>query len=125
IASIGSAGGLHIKHVFDTVDLLLDRKSDCLDQGFCVRTWVVGGYLNSWRSNRRILRYRQIVERYSAEQHDHESENIRENGPFDKKSREHGLPNSYPAIIRASLVCARTRIAAPRTSWVRTTRPNR
>src|SRR5438046_1539595 len=91
IATIGSAGRLHVKHVFDTVDLLLDRKSDCLHESLCVRTRVVGGDLNSWRSDRRILRYRQIVERYSAEQHDNEGEHIRENGAFDEKSREHGF----------------------------------
>ena len=46
IATIGSAGGLHVKHVLDTVDLLLDRKRDCLDQRLCIRAGIIGRYLN-------------------------------------------------------------------------------
>ena len=57
VATIRGTSGLHVKHVLDAVDLLLDRQRDRLDHRFCARPGIVCRYLNSRRGDRGILRH--------------------------------------------------------------------
>ena len=89
VAAVGRAGGLHVEHVLDAVDLLLDGKRDGLNQRLRIRAGIIRRHLNRRRRDRRVLRDRQIEHRHSAEQHRDQRDDIRQHRPLDEEFGEH------------------------------------
>ena len=89
VGAVSRARGLHIEHVLDAVDLLLDRQRHGVDHDAGAGTRIARRHLHGRRGDVRILRNRQIDERDQAD-HDHQDrEHIGENRTIDEKSGNH------------------------------------
>ena len=60
VGAVAGAGRLHVEHVLDAVDVLLDRQSDGVDQRRSARAGIAGRDLHGRRHDVRILRGRQV-----------------------------------------------------------------
>ena len=90
IGAVVRARRLHINHVLDAVDLLLDRQGDGVDEGLGARAGVARRHLYGRRDDIGILGARQLEERDQADQDEHQRDHVGEHRPFDEKARNHG-----------------------------------
>ena len=85
IGAVRRAGGLHVQHVLDAVDLLLDRQRHGVDNNARTRARIDGRHLHRRRRDVRILRDRQIDQRDQAD-HDHQDrDHVGEDGALDEE----------------------------------------
>ena len=66
IGAVGGAVGLHVEHVLDAVDLLLDRQRDGVDHGLGAGAGIAGGDLHRRRHDVGILRDREADTAHTA-----------------------------------------------------------
>ncbi len=122
IGAVGAAVGLHVEHVLDAVDLLLDRQRDGVDHGLGAGAGIARGDLHRRRHHVGILRDREVEQRDAADQDHQKRDDVREDRPLDEEFRDHGwrpLTWQTPAAARSSSVADRSsgpgsRAAAPR-----------
>ena len=69
-AAIATGIRRDIKHVLDTIDLLLDRRNDSRGNNLCAGTGILARYVDDRRGNFWILRNRQTNEGDSTQNHD-------------------------------------------------------
>ena len=83
-------GGLaaHVDHVLDAVDLLLERRRDCLADHLGGRAGVARGHLHRRRHDLRILRDRQDHQRAEPDQGEEDADHRRQDGAIDEEVRE-------------------------------------
>ncbi|MGY3469612.1 hypothetical protein ACVW0I_006483 [Bradyrhizobium sp. LM6.11] len=85
IGAVGAAVGLHVEHVLDAVDLLLDRQRHGVDHGLGAGAWIAGGDLHRRRHHIGILRDREIEQRDAADQDHQQRDDVREDRPLDEE----------------------------------------
>ena len=90
IGAVVRARRLHINHVLDAVDLLLDRQGDGVDEGLGARAGVARRHLYGGRDDIGILGARQLDEGDQADQDEYQRDHVGEHRPFDEKARNHG-----------------------------------
>ena len=90
VTAVRGAGGLHVEHFFDAVDLLFDGQRHRFNQGFGAGAGISGGDLDGRRGDGRILLDRQRVNRHAAQQHDEDGDDVGEHRPLDEEFGEHG-----------------------------------
>ena len=88
VGAVARAGRLHVDHVLDAVDVLLDRQRDGVDEGHGARARIAGRHLDGRRNDVRILRARQIKEGDEADQDEDERKHVGEHRPVDEKARD-------------------------------------
>src|SRR5262249_41238715 len=110
ITAIGRAGGLHIEHILDAIDLLLDGERDGFDEGLGVGAGIVGGHLDGRRGDRRILSDGQIENGHAAQQHSDARDDIREHRAFYEEFSEH-LFHALALFVRSAHVWRMTKKA--------------
>ena len=89
--SIGAVVGvrrLHVEHVLDAVDLLLDRQGDGIDDGAGAGARVARRDLHGRRHDVGILRARQLKERDEPDEHDDQRKDVGQHRPFDEEARD-------------------------------------
>ena len=89
IGPIAGAGRLHVDHVLDAVDLLLDRQRHGVHHRARAGAGIACRHLHGRRHHVGILRDRQPVERDRADQNHQDGENVRENRTLDEEFRDH------------------------------------
>src|SRR5262249_45064105 len=89
VVAVVGAGGGHVNHALDAVDLLFDRLAHGVGQSLGTGTRVGGSYLNGRRHNGRVLGGRQRFEANQTGEHDHDGEDPGKVGTINKETR-HG-----------------------------------
>ncbi len=89
VAAVAGAGRLHVDHVLDAVDLLLDRQRHGVHQRARAGAGIARRHLHGRRHDVGILRDRQAIERDGADQNHQDGENVRQNRTLDEKFRDH------------------------------------
>ena len=89
IGAVGRAGRLHVEHLVDAVDLVLDRQRDRVDHGLGARAGIARGHLDRRRHDVRVFRYRQAIERDRADDDQHDRQHVGEDGMLDEELRNH------------------------------------
>ena len=92
IGAVVRARRLHVEHVLDAVDLLLDRQGDGVDQGLGARARIQRRHLYGRRDDIGILGGRQLKERDQADQDEDQRQHVGEHRPIDEKARDHAGP---------------------------------
>jgi hypothetical protein len=80
---------LHVNHVLDAVDLLLDRQRHGVEQRQRAGAGIARRHLHGRRHHVGILRHRQAVERDGADQNHQDGEHVREHWTLDKEFGDH------------------------------------
>ncbi len=96
VAAVVVAGGGHVEHAFHAVDLLLDGRGHAAGDPLGAGAGIVAHDRDVRRGNRRKLRQRQVEDRDSAGQRDHDRQHRGEDRPIDEESRKHGPKTSPP-----------------------------
>ena len=109
IGAVGAAVGLHVEHVLDAVDLLLDRQRHRIDHGFCAGAGIAGGDLDRGRHDVGILGDGEPEQADAADQDHQDRDDVGKNRPLDEEFRNHGSAPTLPqpAALRSSLVVDR------------------
>ncbi len=89
VGAVAGAGRLHVEHVLDAVDVLLDRQGDGIDERRGARAGIARRDLHGRRHDVRILRGRQVDERDEADDDEEQRQNIGENRPIDEEAGDH------------------------------------
>ena len=89
VGAVARARGLHVEHVLDAVDLLLDRQRDRVGHDTGARPGVAGRDLHGGRGDLGVLRDRQPEHRDHAEDDGQDGDDVRQDGPFDEEARDH------------------------------------
>ena len=84
------AVGLHVDHLFDAVDLQLDRQGNVVDDDGSTRARIGRCDLDRGRHDVGILRDRQGGQCHAADQHDDDGEDVGQNRPVDEEGGNHG-----------------------------------
>ena len=92
IAAVVRARRLHVEHVLDAVDALLDRQGDGVNQGLGARARVQGRDLYGRRDDVGVLGGRQLQQRDQADQDEDQRQHVGEHRPIDEKARDHAGP---------------------------------
>ena len=100
IGAVGAAVGLHVEHVLDAVDLLLDRQRHGVDHGLGARAGIARGDLHGRRHHVGILRDREIEQRHAADQDHQHGDDVGENRPLDEEFGDHGPGPTWPMACR-------------------------
>ena len=89
VGPVRRADRLHVDHVLDAVDLLLDRQRNGVDH--CARACarIAGRHLDGRRCHVRILRDRQREQRHAANNDHQDRQNVREDRPLDEVFGDH------------------------------------
>ena len=104
VAAVRTAQGLHIEHVLDAIDLLLDGQRHRVDDGAGTGTRITRGHLNSWWHHIGILRHRQLKQGGSTDDNHQNGDDIRQDWPFDEELGNHiGLLRSAGGVTRLHL----------------------
>ena len=90
IGAVGAAIGLHVEHVLDAVDLLLDRQRDGIDHGLGAGAGIAGRDLHGRRHDVGILRDRKAEQAHAADQDHQDRDDVGKDRPFDEEFRNHG-----------------------------------
>ena len=85
VAAVAGARRLHVDHVLDAVDLLLDRQRHRIHERARAGAGIARRHLHGRRHDVGILRDRQIIDRDRADQNHQDGENVRENRALDEK----------------------------------------
>ena len=88
VGAVVGAGRLHVEHVLDAVDLLLDRQGDGVDEGPGAGAGVARRDLHGRRHDIGILRARQLDERDEADEHDDQRDHVGQHRPIDEEARD-------------------------------------
>jgi hypothetical protein len=111
IGAVVRARRLHVEHVFDTVDLLLDRQGDGVDKSHGARAGVACRHLHGGRDDVRILGAWQLYEGDQADEDEHQREHVGEHRAIDEKARNHVRPPgvfiSVPGRLRSTCLMDR------------------
>jgi hypothetical protein len=83
--SVYRARRLHVDHVLDAVDLLLDRQRHGVHEHAGAGARICGRHLHGRRNDVRILRNRQAVERDAADQDHQHGDDVRQNRTLDEE----------------------------------------
>src|SRR5207253_1431327 len=102
VGAVIGAGGLHVEHARDAVDLQLNGQSDRVDNGLRAGAGIARRHLDGRRYNVRILRHWQAEQAEGADQHQHDRQYIGEDRMLDEKFRHHGLAPAELASIEVS-----------------------
>ena len=92
VSAVVRARRLHVEHVLDAVDILLERQRDGVDQRPGARARIRRRHLNRRRDYVGILRGRQLDERDQANQDKEQRQHIGEHRPVDEEARNHARP---------------------------------
>ncbi len=95
IGAVGCAGRLHVEHLVDAIDLILDRQRDRVDHGLGARAGIARRHLDGRRDDVGILRDRQAIERDRADDDQHDRQHVGEDGMLDEKLRDHRRLSRY------------------------------
>ncbi len=85
VGTVGAAVGLHIEHVLDAVDLLLDRQRHGVDDGLGAGAGIARRDLHRRRHHVRILRNRQAEQSHAADQDHQNRDDVGKNRPLDEE----------------------------------------
>ena len=88
VRAVARVRRLHVDHVLDAVDVLLDRQSDGVDERHGACAGIARRHLDGWRDDVRILRARQVKKRDQADENEDERQHIGEHWPADEKARD-------------------------------------
>ena len=104
VGAVAGAGRLHVDHVLDAVDLLLDRQRHRIHHRARAGAGIARRHLHGRRHDVGILRDRQPVERDRADQNHQDGENVRQNRTLDEEFRDHRRSSRYlaAAAVRSS-----------------------
>src|SRR6266480_3085788 len=78
----------HVEHVFNAIDLLLDRRRDRFRYHLRVRAGIGGRDLDRWWRNVRILRNRKRRKRDHADERNDDTDHARKDRPVDEEVRK-------------------------------------
>ncbi len=113
VSAVVGARRLHVDHVLDAVDLLLDRQGDGIDQRPGAGAGVARRDLHGRRDDVGILRVRQPEERDEADQHDDQRDHVGEHRPLDEEARDGaGAPERRAAGLAGRIVLPRVHFGA-------------
>ena len=90
IGAVGAAVGLHVQHVLDAVDLLLDRQRHGIDHGLGAGAGIARRHLHRRRHHIGILRDREAKQAHAADQDHQDRDDVGKDGPLDEEFRNHG-----------------------------------
>ena len=119
VTAIRGAGGLHVEHFFNAVDLLFDGQRHRLDERSGAGARIVRGDLDGGRGDGRILLDRQRANRHTAQQQDENGDDIGEHRPLDEKFGEHGRPSQMGQWAGAAAVSSTGVTFAPGLARIR------
>src|SRR5918994_3234749 len=91
VAAVGAAGRLHVEHVVDAVDLLLDRLGDALFDHLGARPRIAAGHLHLRWHDVGILGDRNREDRDQAGERDYDRDDEGEPRPLDEDVGDHRL----------------------------------
>ena len=89
VGAVAGARRLHVEHVLDAVDVLLDRQRHGVDQRRGARARIERRDLHGRRHDVRILRGRQVDERDEPDDDEKQRQNIGEDRPIDEEAGDH------------------------------------
>ncbi len=89
VGAVGTAVGLHVEHVLDAVDLLLDRQRHGVDHGLGAGAGIARRDLHGRRHHVGILRYRETKQRHAADQDHQDRDDVGQNRALDEEFRNH------------------------------------
>ena len=92
VSAVVRARRLHVEHVLDAVDILLERQGDGVDERPGARAGVARRHLHGRRDDIGILRRRQLDEGDQADQDKEQRQHIGEHRPVDEEARNHARP---------------------------------
>ena len=90
IGAVGAAVGLHVEHVLDAVDLLLDRQRHGIDHGLGAGAGIARRHLHRRRHHIGILRDRKAEQADAADQDHQDRDDVGKDRPLDEEFRNHG-----------------------------------
>ena len=85
VAAVARIRRLHVDHILDAVDLLLDRQRHGVHERAGAGSGIAGRHLNGRRDDVGILGDRQAVERDSADQNHQDRDDVREDRTLDEE----------------------------------------
>ena len=85
VGAVGAAVGLHVEHVLDAVDLLLDRQRHGIDHGLGGGAGIARRHLHRRRHHVGILRDRKAEQRHAADQDHQDRDDVGEDRPLDEE----------------------------------------
>ncbi len=91
ISAVRRARRLHIEHLVDAVDLVLDRQRDGVQHGLGAGAGIARRDLNRRRDHVGIFGDGQAVERHRADDDEHDRQHIGQNRTLDEKFGHHRL----------------------------------
>ena len=88
VRAVARVRRLHVDHVLDAVDVLLDRQRHGVDESHRARAGIARRHLDGRWNDVRILRAWQVNEGDQADDYDDERQHIGEHRPVDEKARD-------------------------------------
>ena len=85
VGAVGAAIGLHVQHVLDAVDLLLDRQRDRVDDGLGAGAGIACRDLHRRRHHVGILGDGEFEQRHAADQDHQDGDDVGKNRPLDEE----------------------------------------
>ena len=88
VGAVARARRLHVDHVLDAVDVLLDRQGDGVDERHGACAGIARRHLDGRRDDVRILGARQVNKGDEADEDEDERKHVGEHRPVDEKARD-------------------------------------